>query len=136
VRIVLAGLVSLCAGPAAAQGRGQVDSIVVQRFVATRPNHIPLTKRRVLSDRSPELSSTLQTLGGFGFDSLELSSADVPSLCRVRSADSTGMWVTVFTASSSRRVIIPDQCDAQTPDDAARVEALRAFAWETLRKRR
>jgi len=82
------------------------------------------------------MSSTLQALDGFGFDSMHLDSTDIPSLCRVRSVDSTGMWVTVFTASSSRRVIIPDQCDAQTPDDAARVEALRAFAWETLRKRR
>jgi hypothetical protein len=78
----------------------------------------------------------LQALDGFGFDSMQLDSTDIPSLCRVRSVDSTGMWITVFAPSSRRRVIIPDVCNAETPDDAARVEGLRAFAWETLRNRR
>lgn len=131
-RFVLGGLLSLLAGRAAAQERSQVDSIAVQRFIATRPNHIPLTKRRVLST-SESVSSTLQALSGFGFASMTSDSTGIPSLCRVRWADSSGMWITEFSGSNSRRVIIPDECPADTPEDAARVEALRAFAWHILR---
>lgn len=131
-RFVLSGLLSLLALPVFAQERSQVDSIAVQRFIAARPNHIPLTKRRVLS-ASESVSSTLRGLSGFGFESMSADSTGIPSLCRVRWADSSGMWITEFSGSSSRRVIIPDECPADTPEDAARVEALRAFAWHVLR---
>lgn len=135
VRFVV-GLLSLWAGTAAAQGRAQVDSIAVQRFIAARPNHVPLTKRRVLSAGSSSMSSTLQALSDFGLDSMTSDSTDVPSLCRGRWADSSGMWITVFSGSNGRRIVVPDDCPTETADGAARVEALRAFAWDILRNRR
>src|SRR5262249_41267808 len=114
----------------------QVDSIAVQRFIAVRPNHIPLTKRRVVPAGSASLPSTLQALSGFGFESMASDSTGIPLLCRVGWADTSGMWITVFAQSGNRRVIIPDECRPETPDDAARVEGLRAFAWDLLRNRR
>jgi hypothetical protein len=136
VRFILAGLLTFAATTMAAQDVRRVDSIAVGRFVAVRPKHIPLMKRRVLSASDPSLASTLRALAGYGFDHMASDSTDVFALCQVSPADSTGMWITVFADVGSRRVIIPDECHADTDETAARIDGLRALGWETLRNRR